>query len=55
MVARDGLALAIYIAVFNWALHFTAASHVALYLGTAPVWALIWEERPMRTWRSAQR
>ena len=47
--------LAIYIAAFNWALHFTAASHVALYLGTAPVWALLWEERPARTWRSAQR
>ena len=52
---RGALSLAIYIAVFNWALHFTTASHVALYLGTAPVWALLWEERPARTWRSAQR
>jgi drug/metabolite transporter (DMT)-like permease len=52
---RGSLSLAIYIAVFNWAMHFTAASHVALYLGTAPVWALMWEQRPARTWRSAQR
>lgn len=40
---RGGLSLAIYIAVFNWALHFTAASHVVLYLGASPVWALAWE------------
>ena len=52
---HGSLSLAIYIAVFNWAMHFTAASHVALYLGTAPVWALLWEGRPARTWRSAQR
>ena len=52
---RGSLSLAVYIAVFNWAMHFTTASHVALYLGTAPVWALLWEERPARTWRSAQR
>lgn len=52
---RGGLSLAIYIAVFNWAMRFTTASHVALYLGAAPVWALLWEERPTRTWRSAQR
>ena len=42
---RGGLSLAIYIAVFNWALRFTAASHVALYLGASPVWALLWEGR----------
>ncbi len=52
---RGTLSLAIYIAVFNWALNFTTASHVALYLGTAPVWALLWEERPARSWRSLQR
>jgi drug/metabolite transporter (DMT)-like permease len=40
---RGGVSLAVYIATFNWALHFTAASHVALYLGAAPVWALLWE------------
>jgi drug/metabolite transporter (DMT)-like permease len=40
---RGGLSLAAYIVVFNYALRFTSASHVALYLGAAPVWALIWE------------
>lgn len=42
---RGGLSLAVYIAVFNWAIRFTAASHVALYLGASPVWALLWEGR----------
>ncbi len=40
---RGALSLAIYIVIFNWALKTTAVSHVALYLGTAPVWALLWE------------
>lgn len=40
---RGGLSLAAYIVAFNSALVFTSASHVALYLGAAPVWALIWE------------
>ena len=40
---RGGLSLAAYIVVFNYALRFTSASHVALYLGAAPVWALWWE------------
>ena len=40
---RGGLSLATYIVAFNSALVFTSASHVALYLGAAPVWALIWE------------
>jgi drug/metabolite transporter (DMT)-like permease len=52
---RGGLSLAIYIVAFNWAMQLTSASHVALYLGTSPVWALLWEERPARNWRSAQR
>lgn len=43
---RAGLTLALYIVVFNSALRYTAASHVALYLGASPVWALVWEERP---------
>ncbi|MDD5351359.1 MAG: DMT family transporter [Chthoniobacteraceae bacterium] len=43
-----GLGLAVYIAVFNWALTFTSASHVALYLGASPVWALLWEGRAGR-------
>jgi drug/metabolite transporter (DMT)-like permease len=40
---RGGLSLAAYIVVFNFALRFTSASHVALYLGASPVWALLWE------------
>jgi len=52
---RGGLSLAVYIAAFNWAVHYTSASHVALYLGASPVWALLWEGKPERTWRSAQR
>ena len=43
MLWRAGLGMAIYVAIFNWALHFTAASHVALYLGASPVWALLLE------------
>jgi drug/metabolite transporter (DMT)-like permease len=51
---RGGLTLAVYIVVFNLALKYTSASHVALYLGTAPVWALVWEERPSLNRRSLQ-
>lgn len=40
---QPGLSLAVYIAAFNWAVQLTAVSHVALYLGAAPVWALLWE------------
>jgi drug/metabolite transporter (DMT)-like permease len=47
--------LAVYIVTFNSALRFTAASHVALYLGAAPVWALLWEGPPSRNWSSLQR
>ena len=52
---RGGLSLALYIIVFNWALKLAPLSHVALYLGAAPVWALLWEGRPERNWKSAQR
>jgi drug/metabolite transporter (DMT)-like permease len=52
---RGGLSLAAYIVAFAWALKLTAASHVALYLGASPVWALLWEERPKRNWASARR
>lgn len=52
---RGGLSLAAYICCFNWALRFTSASHVALYLGASPVWALLWEGRPAKNWRTAQR
>lgn len=52
---RGGLSLATYIVVFNSALRHTSASHVALYLGAAPVWALLWEGVPTRSWHSLQR
>ena len=52
---RGGLSLAVYITVFNWALRFTAASHVALYLGASPVWALLWEGPHNRSWSTARR
>jgi drug/metabolite transporter (DMT)-like permease len=52
---RCGLVLGIYIMVFNWALKLTAASHVVLYLGAAPVWALLWEGVPEKSWKSVQR
>ncbi len=42
---RGGLSLAVYIIVFNTALKLTSVSHVALYLGAAPVWALLWERQ----------
>jgi drug/metabolite transporter (DMT)-like permease len=41
-----GLSLAVYVVTFNTALRYTSASHVALYLGAAPVWALLWEGWP---------
>lgn len=52
---RGGASLAAYIVVFNTALRFTAASHVALYLGASPVWALVWEGRPVWNWTMARR
>jgi drug/metabolite transporter (DMT)-like permease len=53
--SRGGLTLAAYIVAFNWALRFTSASHVALYLGCAPIWALLWEGPPARDWSSFRR
>jgi drug/metabolite transporter (DMT)-like permease len=52
---RGGLSLAAYVVTFCWAFKLTAASHVALYLGASPVWALLWEERPQRNWASVRR
>ncbi|MGC9941942.1 MAG: DMT family transporter [Verrucomicrobiota bacterium] len=52
---RGGLTLAAYTIAFNWALRLTSASHVALYLGASPVWALLAEERPRRSWVSVRR
>jgi drug/metabolite transporter (DMT)-like permease len=43
---RGGFGLAAYIVAFCWALRLTAASHVALYIGASPIWALLAEERP---------
>lgn len=45
---RGGLSLAAYIVAFNFALRYTSASHVALYLGASPVWALLWEAHSER-------
>jgi len=42
---RSGLSLAGYIVIFNYAVRYTVVSHVALYLGAAPIWALLWEGR----------
>jgi drug/metabolite transporter (DMT)-like permease len=52
---RSGLALALYIVAFYEALRLTSVSHVAVYLGAAPVWALLWEGKPAQDWKSAQR
>ena len=52
---RGGVALALYIIAFNYALVLAPISHVAVYLGAAPVWALLWEGLPEKTWKSFQR
>lgn len=52
---RGGLSLAAYVVAFCWALKLTAASHVALYIGASPVWSLLIEERPQKSWSSFRR
>jgi drug/metabolite transporter (DMT)-like permease len=52
---RASLSLAIYVGAFTVSLRFTSASHVALYLGTSPVWALLAEGGPRATWDSLRR
>ncbi len=52
---RGGVTLAAYIVFFNSALRYTSASHVALYLGAAPVWALLWEGRPAKSLNTLKR
>jgi drug/metabolite transporter (DMT)-like permease len=52
---KSGLTLAVYVMAFTFSLRFTSASHVAVYLGTSPVWALVWEARPERNWNSLRR
>jgi drug/metabolite transporter (DMT)-like permease len=50
-----GLMMGLYIIVFNYALKLTSVSHVAVYLGAAPVWALLWEGKPEKNWKTVQR
>lgn len=50
-----GGSMAVYVLTFNWAIRAIPASHVALYMGASPVWALLWEGWPKRDWKSAQR
>ncbi len=52
---RGGLTLAAYTLVVNLALLTAPISHVAVYLGASPVWALLWEGVPEKSWKSAQR
>lgn len=52
---RGGLSLAAYTMAFCWALKLTASSHVALYIGASPVWALLVEQRPQKNWSSVRR
>ncbi len=52
---RSGLTLAVYVGAFTVSLKFTSASHVALYLGTSPVWALLAEGGPRATAESLRR
>jgi drug/metabolite transporter (DMT)-like permease len=52
---RGGLSLAAYAVSFTWAFKLTSASHVALYLGASPVWALMLEGRPKANLASARR
>ncbi|MBN2505918.1 MAG: DMT family transporter [Verrucomicrobia bacterium] len=48
---RGGLVLALYIVAFNLAAQLIPVSHVALYLGASPVWALLAEGWRGRTAR----
>jgi drug/metabolite transporter (DMT)-like permease len=41
---RSGLVLALYITVFQWSVQLLPVSRVGLYLGAAPVWAVLWEQ-----------
>ena len=52
---RGSLILAGYIVVYTLAMMFTAPAHVALYFGTAPVWALFFESRPKADFESVRR
>jgi drug/metabolite transporter (DMT)-like permease len=52
---RGGLSLAAYILFYALALRRIPVSHIALYLGASPVWALLGEGRPRWNRGSGQR
>ena len=52
---RSSLSLAVYVVAFTVSLQFTSASHVALYLSTSPVWALLAEGGPQANRDSLRR
>lgn len=51
---QASLPLGVYIICYTMAMSFTSPANVALHLGTAPVWALLFEGRPRLSWKSAQ-
>jgi drug/metabolite transporter (DMT)-like permease len=52
---RGGASLAIFLIFANTALRLIPLSHIAIYMGTPPIWALLLEERPTLKMRSIQR
>jgi drug/metabolite transporter (DMT)-like permease len=52
---RGGLSLAAYVLFYALALRRIPVSHIALYLGASPVWALLGEGRPRWNFSSGQR
>ena len=42
---HGAVSLAVYIVLFVWSVRLTSPATVALFMGTSPVWALLWEER----------
>jgi drug/metabolite transporter (DMT)-like permease len=52
---RGGLSLAAHVLFYALALRRIPVSHIALYLGASPVWALLWEGRPRWNFISGQR
>jgi drug/metabolite transporter (DMT)-like permease len=52
---RGGLSLAAYVLFYALALRRIPVSHIALYLGASPIWALLGEGRPRWNFSSGQR
>jgi len=52
---RTSFVLAVYIIAFNCAVKLTAVSHVALYLGASPIWAVILDRHWDKSWATVQR